>query len=216
MGKEKFDYEKFKKEAIEGLLSGKGMSGSDNVLLPLFKDFLEGALDGEMDTHLKDSEEPDRRNGHNRKRVKTDQGSFELETPRDRNGDFEPELIRKRQTVIGEAFENRILSLYAKGLSYADIHASRPFHGLWQVFHPPSGQVREDRGTVYDYRGQGNSIHGTVRALRQVFHAYHGTVHEDRGIVHRYRGTVHRYHGQVHGHHGISDPQLQLGQEHHH
>lgn len=121
MGKEKFDYEKFKKEAIEGLLSGKGMSGSDNVLLPLFKDFLEGALDGEMDIHLKASEEPDRRNGHNRKRVKTDQGSFELETPRDRNGDFEPELIRKRQTVIGEAFENRILSLYAKGLSYADI-----------------------------------------------------------------------------------------------
>ncbi|MGQ7868463.1 IS256 family transposase, partial [Sunxiuqinia sp. sy24] len=121
MGKEKFDYEKFKKEALEGLRSGKGMSGPDNVLLPLFKDFLEGALDGELDNHLKDSEDSNRRNGHNRKTIKTDQGSFELETPRDRNGDFEPELVRKRQTVIGEAFENRILSLYAKGLSYADI-----------------------------------------------------------------------------------------------
>lgn len=121
MVKENFDYEKFKKEALEGLRSGKGMSGRDNVLLPLFKDFLEGALDGELDTHLKDSEDSNRRNGHNRKTIKTDQGSFELETPRDRNGDFEPELVRKRQTVIGEAFENRILSLYAKGLSYADI-----------------------------------------------------------------------------------------------
>ncbi len=121
MVKEKFDYEKFKKDALEGLKSGKGMSGPDNVLLPLFKDFLEGALDGELDTHLKDSEDSNRRNGHNRKTIKTDHGSFELETPRDRNGDFEPELIRKRQTVIGEAFENRILSLYAKGLSYIDI-----------------------------------------------------------------------------------------------
>jgi len=123
MDKEKFDYEQFKKAAIEGLKSGKGFSGPDNVLLPLFKDFLEGALDGELDNHLKQSPEPNRRNGHNRKRVKTDQGSFELETPRDRNGDFEPELIKKRQTVIGEAFENRILSLYSKGLSYGDIQS---------------------------------------------------------------------------------------------
>jgi len=123
MDKKKFDYEAFKKEALEGLKSGKGLSGPDNVLLPLFKDFLEGALDGELDSHLEQSVEPNRRNGHNRKRVKTDQGSFELETPRDRNGDFEPELIRKRQTVLGEAFERRILSLYSKGLSYADIQS---------------------------------------------------------------------------------------------
>jgi len=121
MEKSKFDYEKFKQEAIEGLKSGKGMSGPDNVLLPLFKDFLEGALDGELSDHLNESEGTNRRNGHNRKTIKTDQGSFELETPRDRNGDFEPELVKKRQTVLGEAFENRILSLYAKGLSYADI-----------------------------------------------------------------------------------------------
>lgn len=121
MGKAKFDYEQFKKEALEGLKSGKGMSGPDNVLLPLFKDFLEGALDGELSNHLTDSEDPDRRNGHTRKTIKTEHGSFELETPRDRNGDFEPELVKKRQTVIGEAFENRILSLYAKGLSYTDI-----------------------------------------------------------------------------------------------
>lgn len=65
MGQEKFDYEKFKKAAIEGLKlgKGKGMSGPDKVLLPLFKDFLEGALDGELDNHLKDSEESNRRNG---------------------------------------------------------------------------------------------------------------------------------------------------------
>jgi transposase-like protein len=123
MEKEKFDYEKFKREALEGLKSGKGFSGPDNIMLPLFKDFLEGALDGELDIHLSETQVPNRRNGHNRKTVKTEQGEFILETPRDRNGDFEPELIKKRQTVIGEAFENRILSLYSKGLSYEDIQS---------------------------------------------------------------------------------------------
>lgn len=119
--KKDFDYEQFKLEAIEGLKSGKGLSGKDNVLLPLLKDFLEGALEGEMDSFM--SQEPviNRRNGKLKKTIKTDQGSFELETPRDRNSDFTPELIKKRQTVLGEAFENRILSLYAKGFSYLQI-----------------------------------------------------------------------------------------------
>lgn len=121
MDENKFDYESFKREAIEGLRSGKGFSGKDNVLLPLLKDFLEGALEGEISDFLANKEEPNRRNGKTTKRVRTDSGSFELETPRDRNGDFEPELVQKRQTVIGEAFENRIISLYAKGFSYLQI-----------------------------------------------------------------------------------------------
>lgn len=121
MEENKFDYESFKKSAIEGLRLGKGFSGKDNVLLPLLKDFLEGALDGEITDFLTNKEEPNRRNGKTSKTVRTESGSFELETPRDRNGDFEPELVQKRQTVIGEAFENRIMSLYAKGFSYLQI-----------------------------------------------------------------------------------------------
>jgi putative transposase len=121
MEENKFDYENFKKEAIAGLRSGKGFSGKDNVLLPMLKDFLEGALDGELTDFLSNKEEPNRRNGKTTKKVRTESGSFELETPRDRNGEFEPELIQKRQTVIGEAFENRIMSLYAKGFSYLQI-----------------------------------------------------------------------------------------------
>jgi len=121
MEENKFDYENFKKEAIAGLRSGKGFSGKDNVLLPMLKDFLEGALDGELTDFLTNKEEPNRRNGKTTKTVRTESGSFELETPRDRNGEFEPELVQKRQTVIGEAFENRIMSLYAKGFSYLQI-----------------------------------------------------------------------------------------------
>jgi transposase-like protein len=119
--KKEFDYESFKAEALEGLKSGKGLSGSDNVLAPLLKDLLEGALEGELDSHLAVKSSPNRRNGKTSKIVKTDHGSIILDTPRDRNGDFEPEIVKKRQTTIGEAFENRILSLYGKGLSYADI-----------------------------------------------------------------------------------------------
>ena len=121
MKKEKFDYDSFKKEAIKELKSGKGLSGKDNVLLPLLKDFLEGAMDGEMSSFLSEESEGNRRNGKGSKTIKTDHGAFELDTPRDRNGDFEPELIKKRQTVLGEAFENRILSLYAKGFGYLQI-----------------------------------------------------------------------------------------------
>ena len=121
MKTEEFDYGTFKAKAIAGLKAGKGLSGKDNVLLPLFKDMLEGALDGELEDYLNQTEEVNRKNGHTSKTIKTEQGSFTLETPRDRNGDFEPELVKKRQTILGEAFENRILSLYGKGLSYADI-----------------------------------------------------------------------------------------------
>jgi transposase-like protein len=121
MKTEEFDYGTFKAKAIEGLKAGKGLSGKDNVLLPLFKDMLEGALDGELEDYLKQTEEVNRKNGRTSKVVKTEQGSFTLETPRDRNSNFEPDLVKKRQTILGEAFENRILSLYGKGLSYADI-----------------------------------------------------------------------------------------------
>ena len=45
--------------------------------------------------------------------MKTGTGSFELETPRDREGSFEPELVKKRQTILNESLDNKVLSLYA-------------------------------------------------------------------------------------------------------
>jgi putative transposase len=62
-----------------------------------------------------------RRNGRTTKRVKTDRGSIEIATPRDRDGSFEPQLVKKRQTTLGPFLEEKILGLYAMGLSYADI-----------------------------------------------------------------------------------------------
>ena len=83
--------------------------------------FLEAALEAELDHHLEDSES-NRRNGKSTKKVKSEFGSFELETPRDRKSDFQPQIVKKRQTVIGSQIEEKVLSLYALGMSYKDIN----------------------------------------------------------------------------------------------
>ncbi len=77
-----------------------------------------------MDSHLQDCKTQDqsnRRNGKLKKTLITGTGSFELETPRDRDSNFEPELVKKRQTVLNETLDNKVLSLYALGMSYGAI-----------------------------------------------------------------------------------------------
>lgn len=93
-------------------------------MTPLIKRILEAALDGEIDSHIadcKDEGQSNRRNGKTRKTVRPGTGSFELETPRDRDGTFEPEIVKKRQTVLNESLDNKVLSLYAIGMSYESI-----------------------------------------------------------------------------------------------
>lgn len=116
-----FDFSQFRSEAIEQLKSGQSLTGKGGILTPLIKEILEAALEGEMDSHLSDcrlDNLPNRRNGKLTKTMKTDTGSFELATPRDRDSSFEPEIVKKRQTVLNESLDNKILSLYALGMSY--------------------------------------------------------------------------------------------------
>ena len=63
------------------------------------------------------------RNGYSKKTIKTSQGEIELDIPRDRNGEFEPLLIPKNKTQLDNTIENRILGMYAKGMSTRDISA---------------------------------------------------------------------------------------------
>lgn len=120
---EAFDYEALKKKTLEQFRSGKSLFGKDGAFAPLLKDFLESALDAEMDAHLDDAvrEQCNRKNGHNRKLLKTGEGSFELETPRDRHGDFEPQIVRKRETILAESLEQKIIGMYGLGMSLRDI-----------------------------------------------------------------------------------------------
>jgi transposase-like protein len=118
---EQFDFNQFQEEAIQKLKSGQALTGKDGVMTPLIKQILEAALEGEMEAHLNECDtlsQPNRRNGKSKKTVKTGTGSFELATPRDREGSFEPEIVKKRQTVLNESLDNKILSLYALGMSY--------------------------------------------------------------------------------------------------
>jgi putative transposase len=121
---ENFDFNQFQAEAIEQLKSGQSLTGKGGILTPLIKKILEAALEGEMDSHLSECKLdnlPNRRNGKLTKTIKTDTGSFGLSTPRDRDSSFEPEIIKKRQTVLNESLDNKILSLYALGMSYEAI-----------------------------------------------------------------------------------------------
>ncbi len=93
-----FDFE----SALKALQSGKPLNGKDGVLTPLIKQLTEAALQAELDQHLDSCEEPNRRNGSTAKTVKSPSGSFELNTPRDRTGSFEPQLIKKNQTKLTE------------------------------------------------------------------------------------------------------------------
>lgn len=64
---------------------------------------------------------PNRRNGGKSKTVETDHRPVFVEMPRDRDGSYEPKLIAKRQTTLGEGLDNHILSLYGKRISYEDM-----------------------------------------------------------------------------------------------
>ena len=118
---EKFDFERFKKEAAERLKEGGELLGTDGVLTPLLKEFLEESLEGELDAHLEEDKHPNRKNGKGKKRIRTSQGQLEIQTPRDRNSSFEPRLVAKRSKNLGGGLDRQIIALYARGSSYSDI-----------------------------------------------------------------------------------------------
>ena len=116
---DKFDFN----QAIEKLKSGKGLLGEDGILTPLIKQLTEAALQSEMEQHLSKKTNPNRRNGYGNKTVKSSVGSFELETPRDRDGSFEPQIVKKNQTKLTDELDQKILSMFASGMSYKDIRS---------------------------------------------------------------------------------------------
>ena len=118
--KKQFDFN----DAVQQLLSGKNINGKDGILAPLVKQLVEAALEAELDSHITQdvfSGNKNRKNGKTSKTIKSTSGTFELETPRDRAGSFEPQIVKKNQTTISNEIEERILSMYGLGLSYKDI-----------------------------------------------------------------------------------------------
>jgi transposase-like protein len=120
---EQFNLEEIKKKALEQFRSGKSLYSKDGAFGPMLKSFLEAALEGELDAHLDEEErsEGNRRNGKSRKTIQTSDGPVELETSRDRHATFEPELIKKRETILADTLESKILGMYGLGMSFRDI-----------------------------------------------------------------------------------------------
>ena len=112
-----FDFDK----ALKDLKSGKDLTGKDGVLMPLMKQLTEALITAEIDHHLENSDEPNRKNGTSSKTIKTGAGSFELNAPRDRAGSFEPQLIKKHQTHLTPEIDRKLLSLFSHGMSYRDM-----------------------------------------------------------------------------------------------
>ena len=100
----------------------------------LFKDMvamtLENGLEAELDEELgytkydyRNKQTDNSRNGHSEKTLKGSLGEMSIAVPRDRKGEFEPQLIKKNQTTLSGDIEAKILSMYAKGMSTSDIEA---------------------------------------------------------------------------------------------
>jgi transposase-like protein len=109
--------------ALKAIQSGKPLMGKEGVLTPLIKNLTEAALEGELESHLGQEIVENRRNGKSKKTIKSLNGNFELNTPRDRSGTFSPQLVKKNQTTLNDELEQKIIALYGLGMSYKDISA---------------------------------------------------------------------------------------------
>jgi len=119
-------------ELLDALLDGAttqdAIFGPEGLLKRLTGAIVERALAAELDVHLRQEQEAvedgegNRRNGKSSKTLQTEQGPVPIAVPRDRNGTFEPQLVKKHQTRISE-LDSKIVSLYARGLSTRDIAA---------------------------------------------------------------------------------------------
>jgi len=104
----------------------EALFGEKGLVKELQKRLLQAALDGELTEHLgyeKHERSPlkdNARNGYSNKTVKGSEGELELKVPRDREGTFEPQIVAKRQTRF-DGFDDKIIAMYARGLSVEDI-----------------------------------------------------------------------------------------------
>ena len=127
-----------RQELLEELLkdykSPEDLLGQDGLLKELTKALVEKALDGELTHHLgypkhSPSKSGNARNGKSKKGLLTDHGKMEIDSPRDRNASFEPMLVKKHQTRF-DGFDDKILSMYARGMTVREIQGHPLASGL--------------------------------------------------------------------------------------
>jgi len=110
-------------KALEQFKSGQPLFGKDGAFAPMLKQFLEAALQAEMDVHLSEEERQtgNKRNGKGTKTIKSAEGTFQIDTPQDRQSSFSPQIIKKRETILADNLADKIIGLYGLGMSLRDI-----------------------------------------------------------------------------------------------
>lgn len=141
------------KELLDKLVSRvktqDDLSGPNGIIKLLYKAIVERALATELDSHLGyDKHDPagkgsgNSRNGKGKKTLKSDHGEILIETPRDRNGTFEPAIVPKRERRV-KVMDDAILALYAKGMTTRDIESTiRELYSV-EVSHSLISEVTE-------------------------------------------------------------------------
>ena len=120
----------FNKDELQNLIKDKGIKSTDDLnsfMRDVTKEVIEALYDGEITDHPghqkhQKSENGNIRNGHTRKKVRSKSGEIELEVPRDREGSFEPEVVKKRQKDI-TGIEDKVISMFGLGMSTRDIQS---------------------------------------------------------------------------------------------
>ena len=125
--------EKARRAKIRELLQMASIDSMDDIqdlVKETIAEFMENGLEAELDEDLgyskydyKNKATDNSRNGHSSKNLRTSFGDVEVSVPRDRKGEFEPQLLKKNQTSISQDIEEKILSMYAKGMTTGDIEA---------------------------------------------------------------------------------------------
>jgi transposase-like protein len=121
--KESPEYIAMRDLALTQLRSGKSLTGEGGVFAPIIKEFLESSLSAEMESHLDEEERGygNKRNGRGSKTLKTSSGEITIETPQDRHSTFDPQIVKKRETILADNLAPQIIGLYGKGMSLRDI-----------------------------------------------------------------------------------------------
>lgn len=151
MGKKKNDLKPNEILAREIISQYKPQNVEDmqNALKDIFGPMFEAMLQGEMNSHLGyennergEKESANRRNGYSRKKVKTTAGEVEIKVPRDRDASFEPKVIPKRHKDVSD-IQDKVLSMYAKGLSQRDIAETIEDIYGFEISHETISQITD-------------------------------------------------------------------------
>jgi transposase-like protein len=141
MKKQITEAEKRRKELVKELLQVSNVkSGEDinDIIKEMIGEMVGGTLDGELESHLgyskydtENKETMNSRNGYGDKKLQTTYGNVDLKVPRDRDGEYDPVIVKKYQKTVTKDLENKIISMYAKGMTTGDMETHiKEMYGL--------------------------------------------------------------------------------------